>query len=211
MLSYSWGMTSNKCGCEAQTPSLVPPIEASPLFIYSHFGRLSGKVRRPCHNLGSGMGNAESMHSIPNSAFGREDETFYRSDCEIDRPCDRGRRHSRASALDPDRSNRRPAPRAILFPPGLDRRGLRFRDLDDRHHPDLLAATWPEKAVEHRGRRRTETLTTSRTGLHAFFPGRDGKFAWPATSGWGKTRLPSIIISLVGRGFFVPGRATREA
>src|SRR5271157_4497710 len=38
MLSYSWGMTSNKCGCEAQTPSLVPPIEASPLLIYSHFG-----------------------------------------------------------------------------------------------------------------------------------------------------------------------------
>src|SRR5271165_2091702 len=99
------------------------------------------------------------------------DETFYRSNCEIDRPRDRGRRHSRASALDPDRSNRRPAPRAILFPPGLDRRGLRFRDLDDRHHPDLLAATWPEKAVEHRARRRTETLTTSRTGFHAFFPG----------------------------------------
>src|SRR5271157_1993299 len=51
MLSYSWGMTSNKCGCEAQTPSLVPPIEASPLLINSHFGRPSGKVRRPCHNL----------------------------------------------------------------------------------------------------------------------------------------------------------------
>src|SRR5271157_4125100 len=42
MLSYSWGMTSNKCGCEAQTPSLVPPIEASPLLIYSHFGRPDG-------------------------------------------------------------------------------------------------------------------------------------------------------------------------
>src|SRR5271157_3129079 len=54
MLSYSWGMTSNKRGCEAQTPSLVPPIEASPLLIYSHFGRPSGKVRRPCHNLGPG-------------------------------------------------------------------------------------------------------------------------------------------------------------
>src|SRR5271157_3853307 len=39
MLSYSWGMTSNKRGCEAQTPSLVPPIEASPLLLYSHYGR----------------------------------------------------------------------------------------------------------------------------------------------------------------------------
>ena len=29
-------MTSNKRGCEAHTPSLVPPIEASPLLIYSH-------------------------------------------------------------------------------------------------------------------------------------------------------------------------------
>src|SRR5271157_835562 len=50
MLSYSWGMTSNKCGCEAQTPSLVPPIEASPLLIYSHFGQPNGGVRRPSPN-----------------------------------------------------------------------------------------------------------------------------------------------------------------
>src|SRR5208337_1855748 len=46
MLSYSWGMTSNKCGCEAQTPSLVPPIEASPPLIYSHFGDFLGHHRR---------------------------------------------------------------------------------------------------------------------------------------------------------------------
>ncbi len=48
-------MTSNKRGCEAQTPSLVPPIEASPLLVYSHFGRRSGKVKRPCHNLVSNV------------------------------------------------------------------------------------------------------------------------------------------------------------
>jgi len=50
MLSYSWGMTSNKCGCEAQTPSLVPPIEASPPLIYSHFRRPNGGVGRPSPN-----------------------------------------------------------------------------------------------------------------------------------------------------------------
>src|SRR5271157_5488383 len=50
MLSYSWGMTSNKRGCEAQTPSLVPPIEASPLLIYSHSGRPNGGVWRPSPN-----------------------------------------------------------------------------------------------------------------------------------------------------------------
>src|SRR5271157_1447267 len=55
MLSYSWGMTSNKRGCEAQTPSLVPPIEASPLLIYSHFGRPNGGVRRPSPNEVSRM------------------------------------------------------------------------------------------------------------------------------------------------------------
>src|SRR5271157_2931668 len=47
MLSYSWGMTSNKRGCEAHTPSLVPPIEASPLLIYSHCVRRYGGDRRP--------------------------------------------------------------------------------------------------------------------------------------------------------------------
>ena len=42
-------MTSNKRGCEAHTPSLVPPIEASPLLIlfYSHCGRRYGGDRRP--------------------------------------------------------------------------------------------------------------------------------------------------------------------
>src|SRR5208282_240050 len=52
MLSYSWGMTSNKCGCEAHTPSLVPPIEASPLLIYSHCGQPNGGVWRPPPNGG---------------------------------------------------------------------------------------------------------------------------------------------------------------
>src|SRR5271157_2186791 len=47
---YSWGMTSNKRGCEAQTPSLVPPIEASPLLLYSHCGQPNGGVRRPSPN-----------------------------------------------------------------------------------------------------------------------------------------------------------------
>src|SRR5208337_2372012 len=116
-----------------------------------------------------------------------EDETFYRSNSEIDRPRDRGRRYSRASALDPDRSNRRSASRALLFPPGLDRRGRRFRDLDDRHHPDLLAATSFQKAVEHRGGQRTETLTTSRTGFHRFFPG--GRKTWSVI----ETALPRLF------------------
>ena len=31
-------MTSSKRGCEVSTPPLVPPIEASPQLIYSHFG-----------------------------------------------------------------------------------------------------------------------------------------------------------------------------
>src|SRR5271157_6117491 len=65
MLSYSWGMTSNKRGCEAQTPSLVPPIEASPLLVYSHFGRRSGKVRRPCHNLGQRTRGSGGDHFKP--------------------------------------------------------------------------------------------------------------------------------------------------
>src|SRR5208282_2953951 len=45
-------MTSNKRGCEAQTPSLVPPIEASPLLIYSHSGRPNGGVWRRSPNEG---------------------------------------------------------------------------------------------------------------------------------------------------------------
>src|SRR5271157_1143340 len=53
---YSWGMTSNKRGCEAQTPSLVPPIEASPLLLYSHCGQPNGGVRRPSPNQGSNGG-----------------------------------------------------------------------------------------------------------------------------------------------------------
>src|SRR5271157_5905300 len=64
MLSYSWGMTSNKCGCEAQTPSLVPPIEASPPLIYSHFGRRSGKVRRPCHNWAAKWQGQETLPQL---------------------------------------------------------------------------------------------------------------------------------------------------
>src|SRR5208282_2448358 len=72
MLSYSWGMTSNKRGCEAQTPSLVPPIEASPLLIYSHFGRPNGGVGRPSPNEGPNGGvGRPSPNEGPNGGVGR--------------------------------------------------------------------------------------------------------------------------------------------
>src|SRR5271157_6104498 len=78
MLSYSWGMTSNKCGCEAQTPSLVPPIEASPLLIYSHFGRPNGGVGRPSPNETNSQqkqsgseGGQDQLCSMPSPPVGQ--------------------------------------------------------------------------------------------------------------------------------------------
>ena len=128
---------------------------------------------------------SESFCGVSGTRRSILDETFYRSNCEIDRPRNRGRRYSRANALDPDRSNRRSASRAILFPPGLDHRGRRFRDLDDRHHPDLLAATSFQKAVEHRGGQRTETLTTSRPRFHDLFPRLVGQVRMASNLGIG--------------------------
>src|SRR5208282_5995480 len=80
MLSYSWGMTSNKRGCEAQTPSLVPPIEASPLLIYSHFGRPNGGVGRPSPNEGPNGGvGRPSPNEGPNGGVGRPSPNGARS------------------------------------------------------------------------------------------------------------------------------------
>src|SRR5208282_158906 len=80
MLSYSWGMTSNKRGCEAQTPSLVPPIEASPLLIYSHFGRPNGGVGRASPNEGPNGGvGRPSPNEGPNGGVGRPSPNGARS------------------------------------------------------------------------------------------------------------------------------------
>src|SRR5208337_379176 len=78
MLSYSWGMTSNKCGCEAQTPSLVPPIEASPPLIYSHFGRPNGGVGRPSPNEGPNGGVGRPSPNGARSSFGQECYCYFK-------------------------------------------------------------------------------------------------------------------------------------
>src|SRR5271157_805889 len=60
-------MTSNKRGCEAHTPSLAPPIEASPQLIDSHFGRPYGGVGRPSPNetKPNGRSRDQKFDSVP--------------------------------------------------------------------------------------------------------------------------------------------------